>query len=54
MRHDVGFGLPVHHGYVMGGYVNRPHPVAGGIDNLNPYAASCRAARDQHRRQTYG
>lgn len=54
MRQDVFLRLAVHNVNVMIGQVDWLYPVARRIDYFNPYGSSCPAARDQHRRQTYG
>ncbi len=54
MRQDVALRLPVQYIPVVRCAVDGFNPVAGRIGYLNPYGSSCPAARDQHRRQTYG
>lgn len=53
MRQDVFLRLAVHNVDVVISQVDRLYPVTGGI-NHHRDASTCHAARDQHRRQTYG
>ena len=53
MRQDVFLRLAVHNVDVVISQVDWLYPVTGGI-NHHRDASTCHAARDQHRRQTYG
>lgn len=54
MRQDVFLRLVVQHIPVVIRSVDGFNPVASRVHYLNLYGSSCPAARDQHRRQTYG
>lgn len=53
MRQNVFLRLTVHHVDIVISQVDWLYPVTGGI-NHHRDASTCHAARDQHRRQTYG
>ena len=54
MRQDVFLRLAVQHIPVVRCAVDGFNPVASRVHYLNLYGSSLCAARDQHRRQTYG
>ena len=54
MRQDVFLRLAVQNIPVVIRSVDGLNPVASRVHYLNLYGSSCPAARDQHRRQTYG
>lgn len=53
VRQNVFLRLAIHHLDIVLSEANDAYPVAPGIDNLNLFGSSLRAARDQHRRQAY-
>lgn len=53
MSQNITLRLLVHRVNIVVGQINRFNPIARGINDYRG-GSSCCAARDQHRRQTYG